>query len=66
MKLAIDLGNTNIKVGLFNKEELVQMLTYYKSGTTVTLTVQSLTDGAYVEHEVEITLGSRPADEANQ
>lgn len=49
-----------------NKEELVQMLTYYKSGTTVTLTVQSLTDGAYVEHEVEITLGSRPADEANQ
>ena len=37
------------------------MLTYYKSGTTVTLTVQSLTDGAYVEHEVEITLGSRPA-----
>ena len=49
-----------------NKEELVQMLTYYKSGTTVTLTVQSLTDGAYVEHEVEITLGNRPAEEVNQ
>ncbi len=49
-----------------NKEELVQMLTYYKSGTTVTLTVQSLTDGAYVEHEVEVTLGSRPAEEVNQ
>ena len=49
-----------------NKEELVQMLTYYKSGTTVTLTDQSLTDGAYVEHEVEITLGNRPAEEVNQ
>lgn len=43
-------------------EELKQMLTYYEGGSTVSLTVQSLVNGAYVEHEVEITLGTRPAD----
>lgn len=44
-----------------NMEELKQMLTYYEGGSTVTLTVQSLVDGAYVEHEVQLTLGTRPA-----
>lgn len=43
-------------------EELKQMLTYYEGGSAVSLTVQSLVDGAYVEHEVEITLGTRPAE----
>ena len=42
-------------------EELKQMLTYYEGGSTVTLTVQSLTDGSYVEHEVQVTLGTKPA-----
>ena len=38
-------------------DELQKMLTYYKGGSTVTLTVQSLENGAYVEREVPITLG---------
>ena len=33
-----------------NMEELKQMLTYYEGGSTVELTVQSLVNGAYVEH----------------
>lgn len=49
-----------------NREELQQMLTYYEGGSTVTLTVQSLVDGAYVEREVEITLGTREAAADNQ
>lgn len=43
-------------------EELKQMLTYYEGGSQITLTVQSLVNGAYVEHEVEVTLGNRPAN----
>ncbi len=43
--------------------DLTELLTYYKSGTTVTMTVQSLEDGAYVEREVEITLKNRPVEE---
>ena len=38
-------------------EDLQQMLTYYKGGSTVTLTVQSLDNGTYTEREVSITLG---------
>lgn len=41
--------------------ELQEMLTYYEGGTTVTLTVQSLENGSYVERNVEITLATRPA-----
>lgn len=37
--------------------DLQKLLTYYKGGTTVTLTVQSLENGAYVERNVEVTLG---------
>ncbi len=44
-----------------NMEELKQMLTYYEGGSTIDLTVQSLVNGAYVEHDVQITLGTRPA-----
>lgn len=44
-----------------NMEELKQMLTYYEGGSTITLTVQSLVNGAYVEHDVQITLGTKPA-----
>lgn len=44
-----------------NMEELKQMLTYYEDGSTVSLTVQSLVNGSYVEHEVQITLGTKPA-----
>lgn len=42
-----------------NMEELKQMLTYYEGGSTVSLTVQSLVNG--LEHEVQITLGTKPA-----
>lgn len=41
-------------------EELKDMLTYYEGGSEITLTVQSLVNGAYVEHEVSITLGTKP------
>lgn len=44
-----------------NMEELKQMLTYYEGGSTVSLTEQSLVNGSYVEHEVQITLGTKPA-----
>ena len=44
-----------------NMEELKQMLTYYEGGSTVELTVQSLVNGVYVEHNVQITLGTKPA-----
>ena len=40
-------------------EELQKMLTYYRGGETVTLTVQSLEDGKYVERQVDVTLGLR-------
>ena len=40
--------------------DLQEMLTYYEGGTTVTLTVQSLENGTYVERSVEITLATRP------
>lgn len=44
---------------------LKEMLTYYEGGDTVTLTVQSLENGQYVERKVEITLGYKPAAETN-
>lgn len=44
-----------------NMEQLKQMLTYYEGGSTITLTVQSLVNGAYSEHDVQITLGTKPA-----
>ncbi|MEG0813704.1 MAG: trypsin-like peptidase domain-containing protein [Clostridium sp.] len=40
-------------------EELQRMMTYYKGGTDVTLTVQSLENGAYVERQVAVKLGYR-------
>lgn len=38
-------------------EQLQRLLTYYKGGSKVTLTVQSLENGTYVERQVDITLG---------
>lgn len=43
--------------------ELKNMLTYYAGGDKIMLTVQTLQDGQYVEHEVEIVLGTRPVQE---
>lgn len=40
-----------------NGEDLQKMLTYYSGGSEITLTVQSLENGAYVERQVPITLG---------
>lgn len=45
--------------------ELKDMLTYYQGGSTVTLTVQSLENGRYVERKVDVTLGYRPTSETN-
>ena len=46
--------------------DLSNLLTYYKAGTTVKVTVQSLENGEYVEREVEITLKNRPQEEETQ
>lgn len=48
-----------------NYADLAKLLTYYKSGDTVTLTVQSLVDGSYQEREVQVTLKERPAGTDN-
>ncbi len=49
-----------------NNADLTGLLTYYKAGTTVTLTVQSLENGVYVEREVEVTLKNRPVEEEEE
>ncbi len=49
-----------------NGDELKKLLTYYKAGSTVTMTVQSLENGSYVEREVQITLGSKSDMPQNQ
>lgn len=46
-------------------DDLTNMLRYYEGGSTVTVTVQSLENGQYVERNVDITLGRKPA-ETNQ
>lgn len=43
--------------------DLTGLLAYYKAGTKVTLTVQSMENGSYVERQVEVTLKSRPQQE---
>lgn len=52
--------------GVKTMADLKELLTYYEKGTTVTLTVQSLENGTYVEREVEVTLGQKPADQLQQ
>lgn len=47
-------------------DDLTNMLRYYEGGTAVSLTVQSVENGQYVERNIEVTLGSRPAEEAKQ
>ena len=42
-----------------NGDDLKKLLTYYKAGSTVTMTVQSLENGKYVERNVQITLSSK-------
>ena len=49
-----------------NYADLAKLLTYYKSGDTVTLTVQSLVNGSYQEREVQVTLKNRPAEADNE
>ena len=46
-----------------NYADLTKLLTYYKKGTTVNLTVQRLENGEYVEKEIPITLNERPKEE---
>jgi serine protease Do len=56
-----------------NYADLTKLLTYYKEGTTVNLTVkegttvnltvQRLENGEYVEKEIPITLNARPQEE---
>lgn len=46
-------------------QDLQEMLTYYEGGSTITLTVQSLENGEYMERQVEITLGYKPSAGTN-
>ncbi|GLC82535.1 S1C family serine protease [Lacrimispora brassicae] len=52
--------------GIKTYDDLTNMLKYYEGGTTVTLTVQSLENGQYVERNVDITLGKRPSEVPQQ
>lgn len=45
-------------------DDLTSMLKYYEGGSTVTITVQSLENGQYVERNVDITLDKKPAENA--
>lgn len=60
------LDGQNVSSG----EELQKLLTYYKGGTQVTLTVQRLENGAYEPHDIKVTLGykkdSQPATQPIQ
>lgn len=47
-------------------DDLTNMLKYYEGGQTVSLTVQSLENGQYVERSVDVTLGKKPADTTQQ
>ena len=49
-----------------NNADLTGLLAYYKAGTTVTVTVQSLENGTYVEREVEVVLKNRPAEDEKE
>lgn len=52
--------------GIKTYDDLTGMLKYYAGGTKVTLTVQSLENGQYVERNVDITLGKKPAEVKQQ
>lgn len=52
--------------GILTMEDLQNILNYYSAGTKVSLIVQSLENGKYVERNVDITLGERPADNTQQ
>lgn len=43
-------------------DDLTNMLKYYQGGSKVTVTVESLENGKYVERNVDITLDTKPAD----
>ena len=49
-----------------NNADLTGLLAYYKAGTAVTVTVQSLENGTYVEREVEVVLKNRPAEDEKE
>lgn len=40
--------------------DLLDTIQYFKAGETVTVTVKRARDGKYTEHDLEVTLGSRP------
>lgn len=44
---------------VYQFSEIQELLKYYEGGQSITLTVQRLEDGKYVEKEVELTLGYR-------
>ena len=45
--------------GISSAEDLSKMVAYYEKGSTVTITYERLENGSYVEHTVDVTLGSR-------
>lgn len=49
------LDGQNVK----DQDALVQLLSAYRKGDTVELTVQRLENGSYVEHKISVTLGGK-------
>ncbi len=46
-------------ISVQSREDLLNALSYYKGGSTVTLTVQRLIDGEFSELKIDVTLGYR-------
>ena len=42
-----------------DQDALIQLLSAYRKGDTVELTVQRLENGDYVEHKISVTLGGK-------
>ena len=42
-----------------DQDDLVQLLSAYRKGDAVELTVQRLVDGEYTEYKISVTLGSK-------
>lgn len=52
-------------ISVTDKEDLIDQMSYYKVGETVTLEVQSATNGSYEAREVEVTLQQGAASAAD-
>lgn len=56
----IIVGVNGVKVE--SKEDLVNAISYYKAGETVTIKISVLSNGSYEEKDVSVVLGKRPKE----